>query len=153
MDLADLADSARLNVALAEKLIEVTEETEPDDLKGCLAVLLAAKELKGLASDFYRIVEDMTVAAMGDKRTVALDGHTLEVRRSYRRSDWEHSKLATHVALRALGGEMIEGMDLVVDAFLKACRPEWRVSVLKEMGLSDEDYCARELSRASVAIL
>ena len=153
MDLADLADSARLNVALAEKLIEVTEETKPDDIKACLAVLLAAKELKGLASDFYRIVEDMTVAAMGDKRTVALDGHTLEVRRSYKRTDWEHSKLATHVALRALGGEMIEGMDLVIDALLKACNPSWRVTVLKEMGLDDEDYAERVLGRATVSLL
>jgi hypothetical protein len=153
MDLTDLTDATRLNVALAEKLIEATEVAGPFDLKAVVDFLVAARELKALVGDVARIAEDMVVEAMGDKRTTTFDGRTVEVRRSYKRTDWEHSKLAMHVALRATGGELIDQMPEVIDALLKACNPSWRVTALKEMGLDDTDYCSRELQRATVAVM
>lgn len=153
MNLLDLADQTRVILSLLEKTVFDSEMIESDDVKNSLAFLLAAREAHRMTGDIARIAEDLMLTALGDKRTMTLDGVTLEVRRSYRRSNWEHSKLATHVALRATGGEMVDGMPEIVDAFLKACNPTWRVTALKEMGLSDEDYCDRELSRPTVSVI
>lgn len=160
--LLDLTDQARLCQAVIEKTLLQTEEVkcggdmgrEPNEAaRNLLDFHVATLELKRLAGDLHRIAEDMLVASMGDQRRATIDGTTVEIRRAYRRTDWEHSKLATHVALTALGGEVVAGMDVIVDAFLRACRPEWRVTVLKEMGLDDEDYSTRELGRATVSLL
>lgn len=151
----DLTDATKVSIALAERLIEQTEQVADvaADLKGATEFLVVTRELRALTADAARIAEDIVVDAMGEKRTATFDGRTVEVRRSYRRSDWEHSKLATHVALRATGGELIDQMPEVIDALLKACNPSWRVTVLKEIGLDDKDYCSRELQRATVAVL
>lgn len=155
MDLVlEITDEARLLQALCEKAIIKSEEVEAQgEPRPFLDLHLATLELKRLAGDLHRIAEDLLVAALDGVRRVTIDGTTVEVRRSYRRTDWEHSKVATHVALTALGGEVIEGMDVVIDALLKACRPEWRVTALKDMGLNDEDYATRILGRATVAVL
>lgn len=159
--LPDLIDETRLLLSLVEKTLIKTEEVQcggdtgdssPEGARNLLDFFLATRELKRVAGDLNRIAEDVFTSFMGDHRHT-IDGTTVEVRRSYRRTDWEHAKLATHIALRALGGEVVEGMDLVVDAFVTACRPEWRITALKDMGLSDEDYCSRELGRATVTVL
>lgn len=153
MNLSQLAQQVVVIQSLLEKTILDSEAVEVDDEKGALEFLLAAREAHRMTGDIARIAEDMMVKALGDQRRSVLDGKTVEVRRAYRRTDWENSKVATHVAMRALGGEVIEGMDLVIDAFLKACNPSWRVTALKDMGLNDEDYCERELGRASVSVI
>lgn len=160
MGLPSLADEARLIATMLEHLLDGTdnealdaEALGPQDEKEALAFHVAALEMKRLAADISRIAETILVDALAGQRRVTIDGKTVEVRHAYKRTEWEHAKLATHVALRALGGEVVEGMDLVVDAFVKACRPEWRVTALKEMGLSDDEYCSRELGRPSVSIL
>lgn len=109
-------------------------------------------ELKRLASDLHRIAEDLVTAAFNSGQHT-VDGSSFAVRRAYKRTEWEHAKLATHVALRATGGELVDGMPEVIDAIVKACNPSWRVTVLKEMGLDDEEYCSRELGRATVTLL
>ncbi len=153
MDLNELADTCRVIISLQEKLLECTEEIKDPGRIEALNFCMVALEMKRMAADIHRIAEDMLVAAVGEKTGKhTIDGTVIDVRRSYRRSEWEHSKLATHVALRATGGEMVEGMDEVVDAFIKACRPEWRVGYLKEIGLSDEDYCSRDLGRPTVTV-
>lgn len=160
--LLDLTDQARLAQAVVEKsLIQSGEfecgrdmgESANEALRNMLDFHLATLELKRLAGDLHRIAEDLFTAQLGNQRRLTIGDKTVEVRRAYKRSEWEHSKLASHVALRALGGEVIEGMDVIIDAFVKACRPEWRVTVLKEMGLNDEDYATRELGRATVSVL
>lgn len=154
MNLTELADATRLSLVLAEKLIEDTETVvNPEDLKAATDFLIVAREFRALAADLARIAEDMVAAAMGDKKTSTFDGRTIEVRRAYRRTDWEHAKLATHVALRATGGELVDQLPEIVDAFVKACNPSWRITYLKEIGLDDEDYCSRELGRATVTVL
>lgn len=155
MALRDLTDESRLALALIEKTLVGTEEVEAaeQDEARALDFHLATLELKRVAGDLHRIAEDLLVAVLGNQRRKTIGDHTVEVRRAYKRSEWEHAKLATHVALRATGGELVDGMDLVVDAFIKACRPEWRVGALKDMGLSDDEYCSRELGRATVSVL
>jgi hypothetical protein len=151
----DLADSTRFLIAITEKTFIATEELKDTfaPRRDALEFLRAALELKRLASDLHRVAEDYFVDLMGNEKRALVDGTVVEVRRAYRRTDWEHSKLATHVALTALGGEVVEGMDVIVDAFLRACRPEWRITALKEFGLDDEDYCSRELGRATVTVV
>lgn len=160
--LPDLIDETRLLLSLVEKTLIKTEEVQcggdtgegaVEGARNLLDFFLATRELKRVAGDLNRIAEDIFTSFMGDQHRHTIDGTTVEVRRSYRRTDWEHAKLATHIALRALGGEVVEGMDLVVDAFVTACRPEWRITALKDMGLSDEDYCSRELGRPTVTVL
>lgn len=151
-----LADEVRMLLALLEKTFIKTEEIAPSESEvAYLDFHLVTLELKRVAGDLHRIAEDLLVEALDRDgvRRATIGERTVEVRRAYKRTDWEHSKVATHVALRATGGELVDGMAEVVDAFIKACRPEWRVSVLKEMGLDDEDYCSRELGRASVSVL
>ena len=160
--LLEVLDQTRVVQTLVEKTIIKTEEVQcggdmGDDANEAARNLvdfhLASLELKRMAGDLHRIAEDMLTTNFGATGTHTVDGTTFQIRRAYRRTDWEHSRVATHVALRALGGEVIEGMDVIVDAFLKACSPSWHVTALKEMGLSDEDYCSRELGRASVTVM
>lgn len=156
MDLLELTDQTRVLLALMEKLFENTEfadNTEDQKVAAALEFHCAALAAKRLMSDISRIAEDILVAAMKGERRATIDGTTIEIRRAYRRTDWEHAKLATHVALSVTGGELVEGMAEVIDAFVKACRPEWRVSYLKELGLDDQDYCSRDLGRATVTVL
>ena len=160
--LADLTDQTRLIQALVEKSLIQTEEIKSggdmgdganDALRNMVDFHLVTLELKRLASDLHRIAEDLLADGLGDQRRVAVGEHTVEVRRAYKRTDWEHSKLAMHVALSATQGELIEGMADIVDAFVKCCNPGWRVTALKERGLDDSEYCVRELSRATVTVV
>jgi hypothetical protein len=40
----------------------------------------------------------------------------------------------------------------VLDAFMKACRPEWRVGGLKELGIDIDDYCSKEFGVSRVQV-
>lgn len=140
--------------SLMEKAIADSEvDVFPENDRDAVEFLVAARELHRLTGDLARIAEDMVVAALDGARRKTVGERTVEVRRAYRRTEWEHSKLAMHVALRATQGEVIDGMAEIVDEFVKCCNPSWRVTALKERGLDDADYCTRELSRASVSVL
>lgn len=154
MNVADLAhEMAVIRATLEQTLMDSEVVVGHGDEKPALDFLLQARESHRLTGDLARIAEDMIVDLMGDRRRAVVGEHSLEVRRAYKRTDWEHSKVATHVALRATGGELVEGMPEVIDAFLKACNPSWRVTALKDMGLVDDDYCSKELQRATVQVI
>lgn len=154
MNLHDLADHARVIHVLAEKLLEQTGEIgEELDQKEALDFHCATLEVKRLLSDVHRIAEDILVKAVGEKSgKTTIDGTTIDVRRSYRRT-WDSPLLAGAVAACTLQGERLDEVDQVIQALLKVARFEWRVTALTDLGISPDRYCDKDLGRATVTLL
>jgi len=75
------------------------------------------------------------------------------------RKEWDHPRVAWRVASAAAvsksTGEMLVDPDrlrAVVDAFVAASTPGWRVTVLREMGVEFDDACVVEAGRRTVTV-
>lgn len=75
------------------------------------------------------------------------------------RRNWEHDQVAALVAVRALearvpneDGELPDRAGTVLAALLKAARPEWRVTVLREYHINPDLHCESEAGKKSVRI-
>lgn len=152
----DLWDTTRLLAGLLTKLIDRFEDpdlfadTKPE---GALALHQGVKVLSGLVRDLAAEADRLLIATMGGERKALVDGKTVEIRRAYKRFEWDHPLLAERVAIVALDGEVLPETKTVIDAWLKACRPEWRITGLKDMGIDGDEFCSKELQRATVQVI
>lgn len=151
----DLADHAQLIAGILERLVgrfddpTLHKRIQPDE---ALELHQTTKVLAGLLRDLASETDRLLIVSLDGQRKAVVGDKLVEVRRAYRRFDWDHPLLAERVAIAALEGEVLPETKTIVDAWLKACRPEWRTTALKDMGIDADAYCSKELGRATVTV-
>lgn len=151
----DLLDHIRLLesvVMAATKRLSSELLAEELGRVGALHVQQEVKALTGHVRDLQIAADHLLLDTMDGERRAEIDGHVVEVRRSYKRT-WDTPLLAGAVAACVLEGERIPEVDKVVEAFVTTARMEWRVTELEKLpGLDPDRYCEKELGRPTVQV-
>lgn len=153
----DLIDHIRLIESVLMKAVErLYSDLLPKELgrAGALHVWLETKDLLGFARDLQQAADKLLIATLEGERKAEIDGRQVEVRRGWNRR-WDHPLVAGAIAASTLEGERIPEVDEVVTAIVHAlgAATQWKTGALKEMGISDEGYCQKELGRATVSVI
>lgn len=150
----DLAEHAQLVAGILERLVNrfddeaVYEHTRP---AGALALYELSRLLTGLARDLASETDRLLIASLDGQHKAIIGDKLVEVRRAYKRT-WDTPLLAGAVAATVLEGERIPEVDTVVEALVKVARLDWRVTALTDLGIDSDDYCRKELGRATVSV-
>jgi hypothetical protein len=127
---------------------------EHGDLHGLADGYAQLKDFYRAVGDLVRHVEDNVAATMTQDVVNLGDEFTLERHRGRIRKQWQSVEL-----LRALVGDQLVDPDTGENVFgkLVACLPltgslSWRVTALRELGITPGDWCAEEPARTTVAI-
>jgi hypothetical protein len=139
----------------SEKILaELDEEATPDNLDGynletLAKLLLQGREMVRVMRDITGRIEQATVRAMPHRKAVIEGVGHLEKSAETTRRAWDSPLLAGAVLQSAVNtwkeetGEVVSSdvANMVLDAFMKAARPEWRVTALRDMGINADNYC------------
>lgn len=139
----------------SEKILAVLdEEATPDnldsyDIETLARLLLQSREMVRVMRDITGRIEQATVRAMPHRKMVIEGVGHLEKAAETTRRAWDSPLLAGAVLKAAVTqwvqetGEVVgdDVANMVLEAFMKAARPEWRVTALRDMGIDADNYC------------
>jgi hypothetical protein len=122
--------------------------------------LLTAREMASYCRGIAGQVERAVAAAMPDKKMVVPGVGVLERRVEISRKEFDVPRIAGRVVRAALDrrldpetGELrCDEATAVLEAFMLACRPEWRVGGLKDLGIDIDQYCTKEFGLPRVQV-
>lgn len=133
---------------------------DDEDLADLAREVLKARELVRVVRDISNRIEQGLARAMTDKKMVVEGVGVLERNVDVARKNWDHKALASRLVAAALEkwkeetGEILDDdtAKVVLDAFEKACRTEWRITGLGEYGIDGDKYCDKEFGQPRVRI-
>jgi len=152
-------DFDRLEDALA-LLDGALLEANDEDPQFLAALLLDLRNLKHLLAIVYKSAEQALIRSLGDRRNLETGDGLYEVRRSMKRTGWDHDELWRHVVARARDerrvdeatGEYESESEAIARVLFRCARPSWRLTALRDMGLDPDEFCKVEPDALSVQL-
>ncbi len=131
---------------------ELEYEEVMDASPEMLAVVLAAiRETRADLASFYSLVERELMEVAGSKRFVVEGLGEVAIKKSVKRSEWDHDALAQVVVAYALDerildedtGEYESAFQAVARVLLECAGINyWRVIALRARGIDPDEYCS-----------
>ncbi len=112
-------------------------------------ILAAVREARADLATFYSTVERELMELSGTKRFVVEGFGEVNIRRSTKRTHWDHEALTAKLVALALDERIVDEATgeyepdfLAVARVLSECsRPSWRLLPLRARGIDADEYC------------
>jgi hypothetical protein len=139
----------------AEKVLFQLDDVVTPEVLGAYSVeelarmVLQGRELVRVLRDITGRCEQALVATMPQKKMTVEGIGVLEKTTETSRKEWDHpllfgrvAKVSEQLRVDPESGEIkLSEAEALLKAITMACRPEWRVTALKELGIDANDFC------------
>jgi hypothetical protein len=133
--------------------------------RGALDALAHVKKARRKMKGLELILEDVAIAAMhhAELENFDGDGYTARLHRGGHRKGWRHTDLVKDVTARTIKLRIKQYPDVDPEILTRivqqdmavaysACRPEWRTTVLRRLGIEANDYSTKGPGQQSIEI-